>query len=133
MAVLAIAFAAAAAGGSAVGVLAATLGWVEGVQPRRLVREHVNLVTKTAFGLASAAGLAVAISVAQTDRLQAALGPTCAAAAFLLAIAAWVLAVEPEDEGEALEELDEPKWWPQFERDLTEWRDRMRVPVGPRR
>lgn len=114
------------------GIIAATAGWVNGVRPRTVLREHSLLLSRAAFGLASVGLVLGAIGVAEVDRLQAALGSTCAAAAFLVAIATWLLLVEPEDEGEEQDGLDEPKWWPQFEQDLADWSRQSRIPAGPR-
>ncbi len=132
MAALAIAFAASLLAGPSMGIIAASAGWVQGVRPRQFLRECRPLLRRCAFGFASMGLVLGAVGVAEADRLQAALGSTCAAAAFLVAIATWLLLVEPEDEGDEPNGLDEPKWWPQFEADLADWTRQTRIPVGPR-
>lgn len=132
MTAIAVAFAATLLVGPAVGLLAAVLGWVKEVRPRQFLRKRSSLLSKAAALFAAAGFVLVGIGIAQADRLQAPLAPTCAAAALLLAIATWLLSVEPDDGGEEAETLDEPKWWPDFERDLADWTETTRLPAGPR-
>jgi hypothetical protein len=70
-----------------------------------------------------------AIAVTSTDSLRWTLAVTCLAAGALVAIATWLVSVEPDDEGDA-DEVVEPKWWPDFERELAEWQQSRRVPAG---
>ena len=131
MTAVAVAFIASVALGASSGVLLATGTWAEGVRPRRLVREHKTAVTRIAM-LAGVLSLAAAAgAIASAEYLRMALAPTCAATAFLLAIALWLLLVEADEEGDAADP-DEPQWWPAFERDFEAWTQRTRVPAGPR-
>ena len=113
------------------GVLCATRGWSEGVRPRRFFREHARGTDACATALAGAGLVAATVAITGADRFQWTLASTCAAAGLLLAVATWLLSVEPDDEGDAEDPL-EPKWWPQFERELAEWQRTNRIPAGPR-
>ena len=130
MGAIATAFAASLIAGSALGVLCATRGWVEGVRPRRLFREHGRATDALATALVGIALVVAAAAVTGADRFRWTLALTCAATALLLGIATWLLSVESDDDGDAIDPV-EPNWWPQFERELAEW-ERSRVPTGPR-
>jgi hypothetical protein len=128
----AIAFAPSLLVGQGLGILAATADVVDGVRPRNVLRLHPRLAGRLAVILTALGVTLGAAGVADAARLRVALGITCAAAAFLLALATWVLLIEPDDEGGDRNGLDEPKWWPQFESDLHDWIRRTRIPAGPR-
>lgn len=132
MAAVAVAFVATLLAGAAFGVLAAALAWVRDVRPRRFLRAHASALSAAAGAIAAAAVGIAALSVTQADRLQQALVPTCAAVCLLLALATWLLLVEPDDDGGDADDADEPKWWPQFEEELADWSRKTRVPAGPR-
>lgn len=132
MAAIAIALVASLLAGPSLGLLAATGGWVRGVCPRNFLRERRHLFQSCALGVVSIGCVLGAVGVVAADRLQVALGSTCAGTTLLVAIATWILLVEPDGGGEEPEGLDEPKWWPQFERDLADWTRQIRIPAGPR-
>jgi hypothetical protein len=128
-----MAFAAAVIAGIAVGVLSATRGWVSGVRPRPLLRAHKIFADRASWTLVGICIGLTPAAIGTTDHLRATLGVTCASTALLLAVATWLLAVEPDEGGEASAE-DEPRWWPEFERELDAWRreSRNRVPTNSR-
>lgn len=130
MAALAIAFAAALIAGISAGLFCAVRASSDGVRPRRLLREHRSVLEPLSAAIACIALGGAVGGIITADHLRWALAPTCAAAALLVGIASWLLLVEPDDHGE-IDSWGNPHWWPQFERDLDEWR-RTRIPAGPR-
>jgi hypothetical protein len=130
VAAIAIAFAAAITAGISAGLLCAIRASADGVRPRRVLREHRTVLEPLSAVMSSLALLGAVAGVVGADHLRWALAPTCAATAMLLAIASWLVLVEPDDNGE-VDSWGDPQWWPEFERDLEEWR-RSRTPVGPR-
>ena len=130
MAAIAVAFSAALIAGIASGLFCAIRASGEGVRPRRLLREHRRVLEPLSAAVAGVALVGTVIGIVGADHLRWALAPTCAAAGLLIAIASWLVLVEPDDNGE-VDSWGDPHWWPQFERDLDEWQ-RTRIPVGPR-
>jgi hypothetical protein len=128
---IAIAFAASFLAGSSAGTWYATYAGANGVRPRRLLRENLTAARRLLAVTATAGIVAAVGGVAAVEHLRWALAVTCAAASILFAVAAWLVAVEPDEDGD-VELSDEPAWWPEFERDLSEWRTRSRIPAGPR-
>jgi len=128
---IATAFGASLLAGVSIGVLCGTRGYAEGIRPRRFVREHRRLVEAVGVPVTGVTVLVAAAAVAGAGGLRVSLAPSCAAAAVLVAIAAWLLVVEADDGGES-EASTEPKWWPQFERELFEWSRTRRTPTAPR-
>jgi hypothetical protein len=96
------------------------------------VREHRRVVSAASILLTISAGVTASLATLATDHLRAALAASCAAIAALLGVAAWLVLVEPDEGGERDESL-EPNWWPDFERDLTDWLEQTRMPVAGRR
>jgi hypothetical protein len=130
VAAIAIAFTAALIAGISAGLFCALRASADGVRPRRILREH-RTVLEPLSAIVTCIALGGAIGgVIGADHLRWALAPTCAAAGLLIAIASWLVLVEPEDDGE-IDAWGDPHWWPQFEQDLDDWR-RSRIPAGPR-
>jgi hypothetical protein len=95
-----------------------------------VLREHRSALEPLSVVVAAIAVLGALGGIIGADQLRWALAPTCAASALLVGIASWLLLVEPDDHGE-IDSWGDPHWWPQFERDLDDWR-RTRIPAGPR-
>ena len=132
MGVIAIAFGASMLAGIGTGVVVVTRRWAPGVRPRAFIRDRRDVFDATAVFVSAFAVVIAAAAVVGADALQLTLGISCAAAAVLFGAAAWLLAIEPDDDGSS-DEWPEPNWWPQFERDLDEWRRAQRTPTMSRR
>jgi hypothetical protein len=130
VAAIAIAFTAAVIAGISAGLFCALRTSADGVRPRRLLREHRPGLEPLSVIVAGCGLLGAIAGVIGADHLRWSLAPTCAAAGLLIAIASWLVLVEPDDHGE-VDSWGDPHWWPQFEQDLDEWR-RTRVPAGTR-
>jgi hypothetical protein len=130
VAAIAIAFTAAMIAGISAGLFCAIRASTDGVRPRRVLREHRSALEPLSVVVAAIAVLGALGGIIGADQLRWALAPTCAASALLVGIASWLLLVEPDDHGE-IDSWGDPHWWPQFERDLDDWR-RTRIPAGPR-
>lgn len=130
MAAIAIAFTAALIAGISAGLFCALRASADGVRPRRVLREHRTVLEPLSLIVAGTGLLGAIAGVVGADHLRWALAPTCAAAGLLIAIASWLVLVEPDDNGE-VDSWGDPHWWPQFEQDLDEWQ-RTRIPAGPR-
>jgi hypothetical protein len=117
--------------GVAGGVLCAARAGAAGTRPRRWLREHRLVMERASAALTIAALGVTAYAAVAADHPRAPLAATCAATAVLLAIATWLILVE-RDEGGETDVWGDPKWWPQFERDLAEWTRHSRVPAGRR-
>jgi hypothetical protein len=117
--------------GAATGIVLATVGRVNGFRARSFLRRNAPVVRRGAVGLAAVSAGATLACVLSVGRDPAALGLTCVATWFLIALSSWLLLVEEDDDypGEA---PDEPEWWPAFERELAVWTRHWRVPTGPR-
>lgn len=130
MAAIAIAFTAALIAGISAGLFCALRASADGVRPRRVLREHRTVLEPLSLIVAGTGLIGAIAGVVGADHLRWALAPTCAAAGLLIAIASWLVLVEPDDNGE-VDSWGDPHWWPQFEQDLDEWQ-RTRIPAGPR-
>jgi hypothetical protein len=130
VAAIAIAFTAAVIAGISAGLFCALRTSADGVRPRRLLREHRPALEPLSVIVAGCGLLGAIAGVIGADHLRWSLAPTCAATGLLIAIASWLVLVEPDDHGE-VDSWGDPHWWPQFEQDLDEWR-RTRVPSGTR-
>jgi hypothetical protein len=130
VAAIAIAFTAALIAGISAGLFCALRASADGVRPRRVLRERRTILEPLSVFVAGCGLLGAIAGVIGADHLRWALAPTCAAAGLLIAIATWLVLVEPDDHGE-IDSWGDPHWWPQFEQDLDEWR-RSRIPAGPR-
>jgi hypothetical protein len=117
--------------GASLGALAATTGAGPGVRPRQLLRSHRLIVLRGGSCIAFTALLAAVATILDVPHDRELLALTCLAVAVLLALASWVLLVEPDDDGHDDTPLD-PAWWPDFERDFEEWTRRPRVPTETR-
>jgi hypothetical protein len=130
--VIVIAFGASIFAGMGAGLVVVTRRWAAGVRPRAFIRNRADVFDAiSVFGSAFAVVIAAA-AVVGADALQLTLAISCIAAAVLFGAAAWLLSVEPDDDG-SLDEWPEPNWWPEFERDLDEWRRAQRTPTLSRR
>jgi hypothetical protein len=118
------------AGASTGIVLAATVRG-GGFRPRRSLRERSHVARRCGGCIASAAAVATIAAALAERHERPALALTCVAVTLLIALASWLLLVEPDD-GYPGETPDEPEWWPAFERELEVWTRRSRVPTGPR-
>jgi hypothetical protein len=130
VAAIAVAFAAALIAGISAGLFCAVRASADGVRPRRVLREYRSILEPLSATVVCIAILGAVAGIVTADHLRWALAPTCAAAGVLVAIASWLVLVEPDDRGE-IDSWGDPHWWPQFEQDLDEWR-RSRIPAGPR-
>jgi uncharacterized membrane protein YfcA len=118
--------------GAAIGVLLAVAGLGVGVRPRPWLRAAGRAATGVSCLVALAASAFAAEGVLRAEYSPPALAATCVGVALLIAFAAWLLSVEPDDGGYPLATPDEPEWWPAFEREFEEW-TRGRAPVGGRK
>jgi hypothetical protein len=130
VAAIAIAFAATLMAGVSAGLFCAIRASADGVRPRRVLRDHRSVLEPLSAVIVVVGLLGAIAGVITADHLRWALAPTCAAAGLLVAIASWLVLVEPDDRGD-VDSWGDPHWWPQFERDLDDWR-RSRIPAGPR-
>jgi hypothetical protein len=117
--------------GASTGIALASVGVGGGVRPRRSLRESGQLARRGGGCIALAAATAAIASVLGEDHDRPALALTCVAVMLLIAVASWLLLVEPDDDDPG-ETPDEPEWWPGFERELEAWTRQSRVPAGPR-
>jgi hypothetical protein len=130
VAAIAIAFAAALVAGISAGLFCAIRASADGVRPRRILREHRSVLEPLSVAIVVIGLIGAIAGVIGADHLRWALAPTCASAGLLVAIASWLVLVEPDDRGD-IDSWGDPHWWPQFERDLDDWQ-RSRIPAGPR-
>ena len=115
--------------GASAGVLLAVASCGNGYRARRALRYQAVFARRSSTALAIAAILVTGAGVYAVAHQRIGLALTCAATAFLIALASWLLLVE-EDDDYPDETPDEPKWWPDFERQFHDWTRRTRVPAG---
>jgi hypothetical protein len=117
--------------GASVGLLVAAVSRGAGVRPRQWLRDNAGLSRRVGGWGATGAAAVVVAGIFGDGHDRTGLAFTCIAVTLLIAIASWLVLVEPDDDG-STEAPDEPEWWPAFERELETWTRRSRLPAHRR-